>query len=395
VRILYAHNFYRMPGGEDEIFADEIRLMRQHGHEVGAFESSSKTLATRSKLAAGIEGVWSTRMADAIRARIRAERPDVVHVHNSYPVMSPAIFRAAAAEGAAVVHTLHNYRMLCSHAGLYRAGRICEDCVGAVAPWRGVLHGCNHNGRAADTQIAVAVGVHRLFGTWRRSIDRYIALTPFARDIYVRGGLPASKIAVLPTYVEPDPGIGPGGEHALFVGRFTVEKGIRVILDAWRHMDGAIPLKIVGSGGPLADETAAAARGIPGVEFKGRVSREELTDLMQRARFLVFPSIWYEGTPRTIAEAFAAGTPVVSSDIGAMRLMVTPGRDGDWFCAGDPDDLARTIRALIAEPGRLSAMRAGARRTFESTYAADRHYDGLLSIYRDAIHEREGIAARS
>jgi glycosyltransferase involved in cell wall biosynthesis len=316
-------------------------------------------------------------------------------VHNSYPVMSPAIFRAAAAEGAAVVHTLHNYRMLCSHAGLYRAGRICEDCVGAVAPWRGVLHGCNHNGRAADTQIAVAVGVHRLFGTWRRSIDRYIALTPFARDIYVRGGLPACKIAVLPTYVEPDPGIGPGGEHALFVGRFTVEKGIRVILDAWRHMDGAIPLKIVGSGGPLADETAAAALGIPGVEFKGRVSREELTDLMQRARCLVFPSIWYEGTPRTIAEAFAAGTPVVSSDIGAMRLMVTPGRDGDWFCAGDPDDLARTIRALIAEPGRLSAMRAGARRTFESTYAADRHYDGLLSIYRDAIHEREGIAARS
>jgi glycosyltransferase involved in cell wall biosynthesis len=391
VRILYAHSFYRIPGGEDETFADEIHLMRERGYDVDTFETSSKTLEGQSRLKAGIAGVWSTRAARAIRARIAAQRPDVVHVHNVYPVMSPAVFRAAAAEGVAVVHTLHNYRLLCSHAGLYYRGGVCEVCIGAVAPWHGVLRGCNNNGRAADAQIAVTVAIHRAAGTWARSIDRYIALTTLARNIFVRGGLPATRIAVLPTFVDPDPGIGPGdGGYALFIGRLTVEKGVRVLLDAWRECGARVPLKIVGSG-PLAEEVAAAASTIPGVAFMGRVSREVLTDLTRRASFLLFPSVWYEGTPRTIAEAFAAGTPVIASDIGAMRSMVQPGENGQWFKAGDAIDLARVASTLANDPEGCAALRLGARRAFEAHYSAARHFEGLATIYRAAIEQRRGI----
>jgi len=394
VRILYAHNFYRLPGGEDEGFADEIRLMRERGYEVDTFETSSKTLEGQSRLKAGIDGVWSARAARAIRARIAAARPDVVHFHNVYPVMSPAVFRAAAAEGVAVVHTLHNYRLVCSHAGLYYRGGVCEDCIGAIAPWHGVLRGCNNHGRAADAQIAVTVAIHRTAGTWTQSIDRYIALTTLARDIFVRGGLPATRIAVLPTFVDPDPGIGPGdGAYALFIGRLTVEKGVRVLLDAWRECGARMPLKIVSSGGPLAEEVAAASSTIPGVAYMGRVSREVLTDLTRHASFLVFPSVWYEGTPRTIAEAFAAGTPVIASDIGAMRSMVQPGENGQWFKAGDAIDLARVARTLANDPVGCAALRLGARRAFEAHYSAARHFEGLATIYRAAIAQRSGVHA--
>jgi glycosyltransferase involved in cell wall biosynthesis len=406
VRILYAHNFYRIPGGEDETFADEIRLMRERGYDVDTFETSSKTLNGQSRLKAGIAGVWSARAARAIRARIAAERPDIVHFHNVYPVMSPAVFRAAAAEGVAVVHTLHNYRLLCSNGGLYHRGGVCEACIGAVAPWHGVLRGCNDHGRAADAQIAVAVAFHRAAGTWARSIDRYIALTTFARDNLVRGGLPATRIAVLPTFVDPDPGIGPGdGGYALFIGRLTVEKGVRILLDAWRKCGTRLPLKIVGSGGPLAEEVAAAASTIPGVALMGRVlgesrwpeenNRKVLTDLTRRASFLVFPSLWYEGTPRTIAEAFAAGTPVIASDVGAMRSMVQPGANGQWFKAGDAIDLARVASTLANDPLGCAELRLGARRTFEAHYSAARHFEGLATIYQAAIAQRRGVHAAS
>ena len=395
MRILYAHNFYRLPGGEDQTFADEICLMRSRGHDVATFETSSRDQEGRSRLALGLEGVWSVRHARAMAERLRAERPDVVHVHNTYPVTSPALFRAIAGEGVAVVHTLHNFRILCSHYGLTRDGRPCEDCVGAVTPWRGVVRGCNQNGRLADAQIAVAVLVHRAARTWTRAIDRYVALTPFARDIFVRGGLPADRMAVLPTFVDPDPGTGPGdGGFALFVGRLAPEKGVRVLLDAWRTVGARMPLHIVGSGGPLAPEAAAADGAIPGVRFRGRVERDELTGLMRRAAVLVFPSTWYEGTPRTIVEAFAAGTPVLASDIGSMRSMVEPEVNGQWFRAGDPADLARVVTALAAAPDRLAALRGGARRSFETLYTAERHYAGLEAIYRAAIARRAGESAR-
>lgn len=386
MRILYAHNFYRQAGGEDETFADEIRLMRARGHEVSSFETSSAALEARSRLMTGIEGVWSLRAARAVAERVRAERPDVVHFHNTYPVLSPAAFRAANAAGAAVVHTLHNFRHLCSHHGLYRDGRPCEDCVGAFAPWRGVLHGCNHNGRFADAQLAVTAAVHRLAGTYARAVHRYVALTPFAREVFVRGGLPADRLAVLPTFVDPDPGVGPGdGGYALFVGRLTEEKGVGLLLDAWRRIGAALPLRIVG-GGPLAGDVAAAAAALPGVDFLGRVERAALVELVGRASMLVFPSLWYEGTPRTIAEALAAGTPVVAADIGGMAAMVEPGVNGVRFRAGDADDLVRAVQTLAANP---AALRAGARRSFEESYTEACHYDGLVAIYQAAVAARD------
>lgn len=397
MRILYAHNFYRQAGGEDETFADEIRILRAHGHEVGTFETSSKSLEGHSKLLTGLRGVWSLPVASAVAARVRADRPEIVHFHNTYPVMSPAAFRAARSAGAAVIHTLHNFRHLCSDYGLLRNGRPCEDCVGSPAPWRGIVHGCSHNGRFADAQIAVAVAVHRLAGTWAHSIDRYVALTPFARDIFVRGGFPADRVAVLPTFVDPDPGPGPGsmpgGGYALFVGRLVARKGVDVMLEAWRRIGTAMPLRIVGGGGPLAAQVAAAAASMPGVEFLGRVERDALDALVGNAALLVFPSIWYEGTPRTIAEAFAAGTPVIASDLGGMAAMVTPGVNGALFRAGDPDDLARVILALSNDGEALRRLRPGARRSFETTYSAASHYDGLIAIYRAAFAARGAAPA--
>jgi glycosyltransferase involved in cell wall biosynthesis len=229
------------------------------------------------------------------------------------------------------------------------------------------------------------LSTHRVAGTWSRAVDTYIALTEFARQKFVQGGLPPHNVRVKPNFVYPDPGTGYGkGEYVLFVGRLAQEKGVDVMLAAWERLQGNVPLKVVGDG-PSARQVAEAAKRLRGVEWLGRQPKDLVRALMQGARALIFPSVWYEGFPMVIAEAYAVGLPVIASDLGSMSSLIDHGRTGLLFSPGDPESLAAQVEWALAHPAELKRMREGARAEFEAKYTAERNYHLLMEIYRTTI----------
>ena len=390
MRVLLVHCRYQIRGGEDECVEFERRLLQDAGVEVDLYEDDNRRLDETGRLRAAIDTVWSGRSHRAVRERLRAGPYDLVHVHNFFPVISPAVHHAARAEGCAVVQTLHNYRLLCPNGIFFRDGRVCEDCLGRRIAWPGVAHACYRGSRPATAAIAAMLAGHRLLGTWCSKVDAFIALNEFGRRKFIEGGLPAERIVVKPNFVTPDPGVGDGeGGFALFVGRLTPEKGVATLLEAWRRLDGRMPLKIVGDG-PLIEEVAEAAAALPGIEFFGRRPLAEFYDLAGRASFCVFPSTWYEGFPRVIMECFARGTPIVASAIGPIAELVTDGVTGVHFRPGDAEDLAAKVARLSARPDALLAMRGAARAEFEAKYTASIALERTLAIYEHALTRRRG-----
>ena len=389
MRILLTHNHYQQPGGEDRVFASEAELLEARGHRVLRFTSHNDLVGKKGKLSLAAGTSWNAATYRGLRALLRDQRPDVVHCHNTFPLISPAAYHACKAEGVPVVQTLHNYRLLCANALLFRDGEVCEDCLGRRLGWPGVAHACYRRSRSASGAVTVMISAHRMLGTWTEAVDRYVALTEFARSKFVEGGLPEEKITVKPNFVHPDPGMGEGsGGYALYVGRLSTEKGIETLLAAWERVGRRVPLKVVG-GGPLQPRASEAARRLPGVELLGHRPPAEVGALMREAAFLVFPSECYENLPTAIIESFASGTPVVASDRGAMRELVEDGRTGLLFAAGDPAGLAESVGRAAASPEMLRRMRGEARREFELRYTAEQSYRALVGIYR-SVQRPEG-----
>jgi glycosyltransferase involved in cell wall biosynthesis len=237
----------------------------------------------------------------------------------------------------------------------------------------------------------VMLGIHRAIGTYANQVDAYIALTEFARGKFLEAGFDSEQIHVKPNFLDPDPATGAGdGGIALFVGRLSEEKGIRPMLEAWKRVGDALPLKICGDG-PLGDEVRAAAANETSIEWLGRRPLEEVIDLMGRASVLVFPSLWYEGFPRTIVESLARGTPVVASNLGSMKELIQPGRTGALFNAGDVADMAKTVVELCEDRVRLGEMRRTSREEFLGRYDAARNHRMMLEIYRQAMERHAGL----
>jgi glycosyltransferase involved in cell wall biosynthesis len=388
VKILLIHNEYQQPGGEDQVFAAEANLLEDHGHEILRYSVHNDQIARMNPVSLAGTTVWSRSSYRELKALVRREQPDIAHFHNTFPLISPAGYYAAKAGNVPVVQTLHNYRLICPNALFFRDGHVCEDCLGKTPPWPGVLHACYRGSRQASGAVAAMLTAHRLLRTWTRMVDVYIALNEFARGKFVQGGLPAEKIIVKPnTY--PDP-----GQHetvrnnALFVGRLSVEKGIDVLLEAWERLGDRMKLTIVGEG-PMADVVAERTRRLENVEWLGRRPKEEVLELMKRAGMLVFPSVWYEGFPMTIVEAYGVGLPIVASNLGSLATLVEPGRTGLLFRPNDPGDLAAKVRWALDHPNELDNMRRGARKEFEAKYTAEQNYGRLLGVYRVAS-ERAG-----
>ncbi len=388
MNVLLVHNFYQQPGGEDQTFADEGRLLEQHGHSVGRFTMDNDEVQTIGKLTVARKTIWNDQARQSLRKAIRETGARVVHFHNTFPLISPAGYYAAHDEGAAVVQTLHNYRLMCVTATFCRKGRVCEDCLGHTMAWPGILHGCYRGSRAGSAAVAAMLAFHRLKGTWRREVDVYIALSEFGREKFTEGGLPPDKLVVKPNFLDPAPGIGRGnGDYALFVGRLAVEKGIAMLLEAWPRVyaDTGVKLKIFGDG-PLRARVEAASKTAAGIEYLGWLDlQQEGYVTMGAARALIFPSIWYEGQPKTIVESLATGTPILASRLGSMPEMVADGRTGMLFEAGNPDDLARQARALLAGQADRQRMRQAARFEFESRYTAEQNYPLLMRCYEEAL----------
>ncbi|HUY31668.1 MAG TPA: glycosyltransferase family 4 protein [Pirellulales bacterium] len=384
MNILMGHNFYQLPGGEDRVFADETRLLEDHGHQVERYTAHNSAVGHRSAPGLTRDTLWNGRAARAIQTLVAKRQARVAHFHNTFPLISPAAYYGARAGGAVVVQTLHNFRLLCPQATFFRDGRVCEDCLGRI-PWPAVAHACYRGSRGVTAVAAAAIVAHRMARTWRRAVDVYIAVTEFARRKFIAGGLPAEKIVVKPNFVSPTPPAGDGaGGYAVFVGRLSPEKGIPTLLAAWRTLGERIPLKIVGDGptAPLVREAAATNRG---VEWLGPRSADEVQAIVRDAAFLVLPSTCYEGLPKVLVEAFATGTPAVVSRLGALAELVDDGRTGVCFQPGDPVDLADRVSELLSVPSRLSWMRAEARAEFELKYTARRNYELLMNIYERAL----------
>jgi len=384
MKILIVHNFYKQPGGEDECVRAETALLKAHGHEVISYCAHNDSLDGLSRLDAASRTIWSRSTYHAIRALIRTHRPQIAHFNNTFPLISPAAYYAAQAENVRVIQTLHNFRLLCPNAVFYRNGRVCEDCLGKSIPWPGILHKCYRGSRTASTGVATMLAAHRALGTWRKAVDVYIALTKFSRHKFITGGLPADKIVVKANFVYPDPGPGGGtGGYGMFVGRLSSEKGVDTLLRAWKTLDDPVRLLIVGDG-PMAATVEQAAAKDPRIQWLGPKPMEEVYALLGDALFVVFPSECYETFGRVLIEAFAKGTPVIASRLGAMAEVVDDGRTGLHFEPGDAADLVSKVQRLLVELPARNRMRQATRQEYELKYTAEANYRTLMSIYEEA-----------
>lgn len=380
--MIVVHNRYQQRGGEDDVFAAEVALLSDHGHHVRTYVADNQQIASIRRAALARATFWNDASYRAVRSMCRTANAGVVHFHNTFPLVSPAGYYAARDAGSAVVQTLHNYRLICPNAMLFRNGRPCEDCVGRRFAWPAVLHACYRGDRVATAVTASMVGWHRAVGSWHNAVNLYIALTSFAKRKFVDGGIPPAQIVVKPNFLSDDPGEGDHrGGFALFVGRLSPEKGIDTLLSAWAQLGGRVPLKIAGSG-PLGETRT------PGVEWLGWQSTDRVLALMQNASLLVLPSSWYEGFPVTLVQAFATGLPVIVSGHGSLAEIVDDGCTGYHFEPGNAEDLAAKVDSALSHPSELAKIGRNARREFERQYTAERNYQQLLEVYRYAIERQ-------
>ncbi len=392
MKVLLVHNRYQQRGGEDAVVDAEACMLAARGVEVRRLDADNDAIqGALAKIRTSVNQFGgSSAMRQRIGSVIAEFRPDVVHVHNWFPTISASIFRRCKAAGIPVVHTLHNYRLICAGATLYRDGKVCEECIGSRLRTPGILHKC-YRGSALGTAAATAGMVaHWALGTWRHSVDRFIALTEFSRNKLIEGGLDADKIAVKPNFVEPDPGPGPGdGGYFLYAGRLTEEKGVRVLLECWKNAPSLAPLWIAGDG-PLRTEVQNAAVTTGNVHWLGMKSSEEVVFLMKRAKATLCPSLWYEGMPRVVIESLAVGTPVIASEIGGYPEMIVEGECGALFASGDAGALLDRLREL-EKKAAWNEMRSHARFRFLAEYTGEKNFSVLLNIYRAAMSPRAGI----
>ena len=385
MKILLVHNSYQQPGGEDVAFTQERELLQCAGHRVVSYCRNNDEIRAYSglkRLALSKQIVWAADTRRQVAGLLLRERPDLVHIHNTFVMVSPSVYVACEDAQVPVVQTLHNYRLFCPAAIFFREGRVCEECV-EHSLWRSVRYGCYHQSRAETAAVSLMLTLHRRLGTWTRMVDCYVALTDFARRKFIEAGLAPEKVTVKPNFVPTDPGRRNGrGEYALFVGRLSAEKGLETLLRAWECLYHRIPLLLVGDGPLEAQLRGEAERHrLSNVVFSGRLTREQSLAAMKGARFLILPSDCYENFPLSIAEAFSCGTPVICSRLGAMQGIVEDGRAGLHFTPGDPQDLASKVEWAWSRPNVMEAMGREARADYESKYTPERNYHMLMAIY--------------
>jgi glycosyltransferase involved in cell wall biosynthesis len=384
--VLIVHNMYRQRGGEDAVVESESAMLRERGHDVELFTRHNDDIedGLSPRLAAGT--IWSQASANALREVARRFRPDVMHVHNTTPLISPSVFWAADELGLPSVMTLHNFRLLCPQAMFLREGKVCEDCLGRL-PWRGVVRRCYRGSLVQSAVLGATIVVHRKLETWDRKVTRYIALNEFCRQKFIDGGLPADRIVVKPNHVDLPCPPAQARDGFLFAGRLSEEKGVAVLADAVRQLPQAL-LSVAGTG-----PEEARFDGMANVRRLGWLANGSMRSQMVGASALVMPSLWYENFPRTLVEAFASALPVIASRIGALGELVQDGLTGLLFNPGDAQDLRDKMHWAMEHPDAMLRMGQNARRHYESLYTADENARQLTAIYADAIEARRRQAA--
>jgi glycosyltransferase involved in cell wall biosynthesis len=385
MKILLVHNQYQIPGGEEVVFEQERALLERAGHTVLTYcrtnyEAESYTGLRKFALVKNI--AWSSDTSAALGPLLREEKPDVVHVHNTFMMMSPSVFAACREAGVPVVQTLHNFRMFCPAANFIRDGKVCEECAEHTL-LRGIRYGCYRNSSAATATVALMIEVQRQRKAYA---DLYVALSEFSRQKFLANGIPSERLCVKPNFVHPDPGERAGeGAYAVFAGRLSEEKGLDTLLAAWQQLPCAVPLMIIGDGPLFAPlQKKAAELKLNSITFAGRLSRPQTRETIKSARFLLATSQCYENFPMGIAESFACGVPVICSRLGGMQELVEDGFTGLHFTPGNPAELANRVQWAWSHPEEMRSMGRHARREYLNKYTAEKNYPLLMEIYQRA-----------
>lgn len=389
MKICLIHNFYQQPGGEDRVYANEKALLASHGHTVLEFTRHNdeiKSYSGRQKLALFAKTTYNRALQREFARFLQQHRPDILHFHNTFPLLSPALLLSGNKMGLPVVQSLHNYRLFCANGLFFRAGKVCEACYGKTVPWPALQHACYRDSRAQSAAVVSMLGVHHLLRTWQRRVDAFIALTEFGRRKFVEGGFSAEKFYVKPHFVDDISGeVREKENYFVYVGRVSSEKGLFTLLQAWRQAGGA-RLKIIGDGPMLVElKRFAAEHQLDSVEFLGRLPKLETQTVVQKARCLLLTSECYETFGLVAAEAFACGTPVIAANIGAIAEVITDRHTGLHFTPGDAADLAEKVRWAREHPEEMAAMGRNARREYEDKYTAEKNYLMLMKIYQEVV----------
>jgi glycosyltransferase involved in cell wall biosynthesis len=395
MRILFIHNRYRQEGGEDVALELEVRLLQQKGHVVNTLIFDNERITGFiGKIEHGMHAFYNRHSARLTERAIREFQPEIVHVHNVFFTASPSVIRVAANHGLPVVLTLHNYRLICANALLLRNNQVCDLCVRKIFPLDGIRYKCYH-GSAAETGLVTAVtGMHKVLRTWQKKVDAYITLTQFARSRFLASSIagPDDRFRLLPNFIF-DPGIGEPAQKRkdffLFVGRLSREKGVHVLLEAFAGMPGS-RLVVIGDG-PERKEMEEDYRSAANILFTGWKPKSDVLQSLKECKALLFPSIWYEGLPFTIIEAFAVGTPVLASAIGAMQELIQDGVNGYHFIPGNSEAVKAAIVRFEAQPQANALMYENARETWSKYYGPDSHYAGLMAIYKSVLTHKTAV----
>jgi glycosyltransferase involved in cell wall biosynthesis len=383
MRIVIAHSRYlSASSGENEVVADEARLLAEAGHHVARYEPTPDDLTQPRSVRSGLSALWSRSATAALRDLLRDTRAEVLHCHNLFPMLSPAVLRLAAEENVAVVVTLHNYRMLCPAASLLRDGRPCEDCVGRV-PWRSVVHRCYRESALGSAAIATSLTMHRALRTFEQPA-LYLTVSDFVRTKHIAAGWDPARLRVKENFTWPITRREGPGEVFVYVGRLSEEKGLAPLLRTWRSAPGQ--LVVVGDG-PQARMLRDLAP--PTVQFTGAISRDEVDALLQRARALVLPSICYEGQPRTVLEAYAAGVPVLTHRLGGLAELVRDDVTGRTIAVGDERGWLGALEQLGSDED-VRRLGKAAYELWSERFSPAAALRALERAYEDAI---AGVAA--
>lgn len=385
MKILIAHNYYQQAGGEDTAVQFEVELLRNHGHEVSFFKAYNEDF-NKLNIPSKFRNIWSWDWSKNSYSLIHEEclrfKPDIAHFHNTFFMMTPSVYSACKNLGVPVVQTLHNFRLFCSNALFYRDGHVCEECL-QHSLYRGIRYGCYRDSRVLTAAVVKMLKEYRRRRIWEKEIDAYIALSEFSRQKFIEGGLPSEKIYVKGNSVLQNPAREreSGGDYFVFAGRLSQEKGVGVLLEAFKNVPQAT-LVLLGEGA-LKPWVAnyVNKHNLKNVSLQGFLPKEEYLAVLNKAKALILPSRCYENFPLTIVEAFSLGIPVIASRHGPIPELVEDGSTGFLFAAGDSKELALKIMQACEDPEKLSAMSENARSKFIHDFSPEKNYEQLMSIY--------------
>ncbi|OPL16302.1 MAG: hypothetical protein AVO38_08095 [delta proteobacterium ML8_D] len=395
---MLVHEYYRSssPSGEDKFFEREKELLKQSGLKLESVIFKNDVIGTKygpSIFKTALYTPWSPIGKKMVKEAIHKFRPDLVHFHNTFPVLSQSAIYQAKKMECATVQTMHNFRSVCAQAMLMKCGGICEKCIGKY-PWPALVAKCYRNSFLATVPLAANISLHRFLKTWQTRVDRIIVLSEFNKNKFIEAGFPVRKMRVKPNFFENNWHVYESGmakeNNWLFIGRLKEEKGVQFLPAVWKQLDEQAPLLNIAGSGPYLETLRAEINSL-GLDKKiilhGHCSSDRLQELLKRSSLLVFPSIWYEGFPLVIGEAYAAGVPVAASQIGTPAYIVRNNITGVHFHPGDINDMVKKLSFLIMHPELLRQMGVNARKEYEDKYTPERNFQLIIDIYREAIDE--------